>query len=40
MISNGTGTFVDVNVLASLGHLEAVAQVVEESGMRAVLGRG
>ena len=40
MISNGTGTFVDVNVLASLGHLDAVAQAVEESGMRAVLGRG
>ena len=34
MISNGTGTFVDVNVLASLGHLDAVAQAVEESGMR------
>ena len=40
MISNGTGTFVDCNVLASLGHLDAVAQAVEESGMRAVLGRG
>lgn len=40
MISNGTGSFVDVNVLASLGHLDAVAQAVEESGMRAVLGRG
>ena len=34
MISNGTGTFVDCNVLASLGHLDAVAQAVEESGMR------
>ena len=40
MISNGTGTFVDVNILGSLGHLDAVAQAVEESGMRAVLGRG
>ena len=40
MIANGTGTFVDCNVLASLGHLDAVAQAVEESGMRAVLGRG
>ena len=40
MISNGTGSFVDVNVLGSQGHLDAVAQAVEESGMRAVLGRG
>jgi 5-methylthioadenosine/S-adenosylhomocysteine deaminase len=40
MISNGTGCFVDVNILASLGHLDAVAQAVEESGMRAILGRG
>ena len=40
MMSNGTGCFVDVNILASLGHVDAVAQAVEESGMRAVLGRG
>ena len=40
MMSNGTGCFVDVNILASLGHLDAVAQAVEESGMRAILGRG
>ena len=40
MIANGTGTFVDVNILGSLGHVDAVAQAVEESGMRAVLGRG
>ena len=40
MISNGTGSFVDVNILASLGHVDAVAHAVEESGMRAVLGRG
>ena len=40
MLSNGTGTFVDTNVLGSLGHLDAVMQAVAESGMRAVLGRG
>ena len=40
MLSNGTGSFVDVNILGSLGHLDAVAQAVEENGMRAVLGRG
>lgn len=40
MLRNGTTCFVDVNVLVSLGHLDAVAQAVTESGMRAVLGRG
>ncbi len=40
MINNGTGSFVDVNILGSLGHVDAITQAVEESGMRAVLGRG
>jgi 5-methylthioadenosine/S-adenosylhomocysteine deaminase len=40
MLRNGTTCFVDANVLVSLGHLDAVAQAVTESGMRAVLGRG
>ncbi len=40
MLRSGTTCFVDVNVLTSLGHLDAVAQAVSESGMRAVLGRG
>jgi cytosine/adenosine deaminase-related metal-dependent hydrolase len=40
MLRSGTTCFVDVNVLVSLGHLDAVAQAVAESGMRAVLGRG
>lgn len=40
MLRSGTTCFVDVNVLVSLGHLDAVAQAVTESGMRAVLGRG
>lgn len=40
MISNGTGCFVDVNILGSLGHVDAIAQAVEDSGMRAILGRG
>jgi len=40
MLRNGTTCFVDVNVLVSTGHLDAVAQAVAESGMRAVLGRG
>src|SRR5262249_8218023 len=37
---SGTTCFVDTNVLVSLEHLDAVAQAVTESGMRAVLGRG
>jgi cytosine/adenosine deaminase-related metal-dependent hydrolase len=40
MLRNGTTCFVDANILVSLGHLDAVAQAVTESGMRAVLGRG
>ncbi|MGH7325207.1 MAG: amidohydrolase family protein [Candidatus Rokuibacteriota bacterium] len=40
MLRSGTTCFVDVNILVSLGHLDAVAQAVTESGMRAVLGRG
>jgi len=40
MLQSGTTCFVDVNILVSLGHLDAVAQAVTESGMRAVLGRG
>jgi 5-methylthioadenosine/S-adenosylhomocysteine deaminase len=40
MLRNGTTCFVDVNILVSLGHFDAVAQAVTESGMRAVLGRG
>src|SRR5688500_8984392 len=40
MLSNGTTCFADTNILASLGHFDAVAQAVRESGMRAVLGRG
>lgn len=40
MLSNGTTCFVDANVLVSHRHLDAVAQAVTESGMRAVLGRG
>ena len=40
MLGNGTTCFVDANVLVSHGHLDAVAQAVTESGMRAVLGRG
>jgi cytosine/adenosine deaminase-related metal-dependent hydrolase len=40
MLRNGTTCFVDVNVLVSLGHLDAVAQAVTDCGMRAVLGRG
>lgn len=40
MLRSGTTCFVDVNILVSLGHLDAVAQAVSESGMRAVLGRG
>ncbi len=40
MLGNGTTCFVDANILVSLGHLDAVAQAVTESGMRAVLGRG
>lgn len=40
MLSNGTTCFVDTNILVSLGHFDAVAQAVRESGMRAVLGRG
>jgi 5-methylthioadenosine/S-adenosylhomocysteine deaminase len=40
MLRSGTTCFVDVNVLVSLGHFDAVAQAVRESGMRAVLGRG
>jgi len=40
MLRNGTTCFVDANILVSLGHLDAVAQAVTESGIRAVLGRG
>src|SRR5262249_56174464 len=40
MLRNGTTCFVDANILVSLGHVDAVAQAVTESGMRAVLGRG
>lgn len=40
MLRSGTTCFVDVNILVSHGHLDAVAQAVSESGMRAVLGRG
>ena len=40
MLASGTTCFVDTNVLVSLAHLDAVAQAVTESGMRAVLGRG
>ena len=40
MLRSGTTCFVDVNILVSHGHLDAVAQAVNESGMRAVLGRG
>ena len=40
MLRNGTTCFVDVNILVSLGHFDAVAQAVTESGMRAILGRG
>jgi len=40
MLRSGTTCFVDVNVLVSLGHFDAVVQAVRESGMRAVLGRG
>ena len=40
MLRNGTTCFVDVNILVSLAHFDAVAQAVTESGMRAVLGRG
>ena len=40
MLGSGTTCFVDTNVLVSLEHLDAVAQAVAESGMRAVLGRG
>ena len=40
MLRSGTTCFVDVNILVSLGHFDAVAQAVRESGMRAVLGRG
>lgn len=40
MLRGGTTCFVDTNILLSLGHLDAVAQAVEESGMRAILGRG
>ena len=40
MLRSGTTCFVDVTILVSLGHLDAVAQAVSESGMRAVLGRG
>jgi len=40
MLRSGTTCFVDVTILISLGHLDAVAQAVSESGMRAVLGRG
>lgn len=40
MLRSGTTCFVDVTILVSLGHLDAVAQAVRESGMRAVLGRG
>ena len=40
MLSNGTTCFADTNILVSLGHFDAVAQAVRESGMRAVLGRG
>lgn len=40
MLGNGTGSFVDVNILGSLGHVDAISQAVEDSGMRAILGRG
>jgi len=40
MLRNGTTCFVDANILVSLGHVDAVAQAITESGMRAVLGRG
>jgi cytosine/adenosine deaminase-related metal-dependent hydrolase len=40
MLRSGTTCFVDVNILVSCGHFDAVAQAVRESGMRAVLGRG
>jgi 5-methylthioadenosine/S-adenosylhomocysteine deaminase len=40
MLRNGTTCFVDVNILVSLAHFDAVAQAVRESGMRAVLGLG
>ncbi|MBT1516535.1 amidohydrolase family protein [Bradyrhizobium sp. SRL28] len=40
MLRSGTTCFVGVNILVSHGHLDAVAQTVGESGMRAVLGRG
>jgi len=40
MLRSGTTCFVDVNILVSHGHLDAVAQAVSESGLRAVLGRG
>ena len=40
MLQSGTTCFVDVNILVSLGHFDAVVHAVAESGMRAVLGRG
>jgi cytosine/adenosine deaminase-related metal-dependent hydrolase len=40
MLRSGTTCFVDVNILVSRDHFDAVAQAVTESGMRAVLGRG
>lgn len=40
MLRSGTTCFVDTNIMVSLGHLDAVAEAVRESGMRAVLGRG
>jgi 5-methylthioadenosine/S-adenosylhomocysteine deaminase len=40
MLRSGTTCFVDVNILVSRDHLDAVAQAVTESGMRSVLGRG
>jgi len=40
MLQSGTTCFVDTNILLSSGHFDAVAQAVDEIGMRAVLGLG
>ncbi len=40
MIKHGTTCFIDSSVLNSNAHLDAVKQAIEDSGLRAIIGRG
>ena len=40
MVKHGTTCFIDSSVLNSNAHLDAVKQAIEDSGLRAVVGRG